>query len=69
MRIASTTCASSFGARSEEEMEVSGFTIEQYCMDNQLYAKITSHARENCCPVRQLIGQVSEMGDSFVVDY
>lgn len=50
-------------------MGVSGFMAEKYCMDNQLYAIFHCCASEHHCPVRQLIGQVSGIGDSFVVYY
>lgn len=48
---------------------MSGFIATKYCMDNQLYARIPYCASENSYPVRQLIGQVSGLGDSFVVCY
>lgn len=48
-------------------MEVSGFMETKYCMDEQLHAGTPLCASENSCPVRQLIGQVSRLGDRYVV--
>ncbi|MFZ2974269.1 hypothetical protein [Ferribacterium limneticum] len=51
------------------EMEASGFMATKYCMDIQLNVEISHRASETCRPVRQLIGQISGLGDSFVVYY
>jgi len=48
---------------------VSGFKATKYCNYEQLYARTPLCASENSCPVRQLIGQVSGLGNSFVVYY
>lgn len=48
---------------------MSGFMATKYCINEQLYARTNCCARKTCRPVRQLIGQVSELGDSFVFYY
>lgn len=50
-------------------MELSGFMVTKYCMDEQLYAKTILCASENSCPVRQLIGHASGLGNRYVVYY
>ena len=48
-------------------MVVSGFEAANYCMEKHSFARIACGASKKSCPVRQLIGQVSGLGDGFVV--
>jgi hypothetical protein len=46
--------------------EVSGFIIAKNCINNQPYATTLCRARKTSCPLRQLIRQTANLGDSFV---